>query len=60
MSLDEIQRRHIGEVLDITGGRISGPGGAAELLGVKPTTLRSKMQRLGLESRKRQRGRSST
>jgi PAS domain S-box-containing protein len=60
MSLDEIQRRHIGEVLDITGGRISGPCGAADLLGVKPTTLRSKMERLGLEPRKEHGGRSST
>jgi transcriptional regulator with GAF, ATPase, and Fis domain len=30
------------------GGRVSGPGGAAELLGVKPTTLYSRLRRMGL------------
>jgi transcriptional regulator with GAF, ATPase, and Fis domain len=47
MSLDEAQRRQIQKALEVSGGRISGPGGAAELLGMKPTTLRSRMQRLG-------------
>jgi transcriptional regulator with GAF, ATPase, and Fis domain len=46
--LDEVQRSHIEAVLRHTGGRISGPGGAAELLGLKPTTLRSRMERLGV------------
>ena len=31
-----------------TDGRVSGPGGAAELLGVPPTTLYSRLQKLGL------------
>ncbi len=39
MSLDEAQRRHIVKVLEAAGGRIRGAGGAAELLGMKPTTL---------------------
>jgi len=51
LSLDEIQRRHIRRVLAMTSGRISGRGGAAELLGLKPTTLRSRMERLGLDPR---------
>jgi transcriptional regulator with GAF, ATPase, and Fis domain len=46
-----VQRRHIRRVLEMTSGRISGPGGAAELLGLKPTTLRSRMERLGLNPR---------
>ena len=34
--------------LDAAGWKVSGPGGAAELLGLKPTTLRSRMQALAL------------
>jgi formate hydrogenlyase transcriptional activator len=52
VSLDEAQRRHIARALEAADGRIAGPGGAAELLSLKPTTLRSKMQRLGLDSRR--------
>jgi transcriptional regulator with GAF, ATPase, and Fis domain/tetratricopeptide (TPR) repeat protein len=47
-SLDEVQRRYIKHVLEITGGRISGPGGAAEILGMKRTTLQARMRRLGI------------
>ncbi len=60
MTLDEAQRRHILKVLDAAGGRIRGTGGAAELLGMKPTTLRSRMQRLGLDPRRLRDDRSST
>jgi PAS domain S-box-containing protein len=59
MSLDDAQRRQIEKALGAADGRISGPGGAAELLGVKPTTLRSKMQNLGLDPRRFRNGRSS-
>jgi PAS domain S-box-containing protein len=52
LSMDEIQRRHILKVLELSGGRIRGSGGAAELLGLKPTTLRSRMQRLGLDPKR--------
>jgi len=52
LSMDEVQRRHILKVLETAGGRIRGPGGAAELLDLKPTTLRSRMQRLGLDPRR--------
>ncbi len=48
-SLDEAQRRHIQKVLKSVRGRISGPGGAAELLGLRPSTLRSRMIRLGMD-----------
>jgi len=35
--------------LDQTGWRIRGPGGAAALLGLKPTPLESRIKKLGLE-----------
>ena len=45
-SLDSAEREHILNVLRETGGRLSGPDGAARRLGLKRTTLHSKMQRL--------------
>jgi len=48
MSLSELQARHIRAVLASTKGRVRGPGGAAERLGLKPTTLESRMSRLGI------------
>jgi transcriptional regulator with GAF, ATPase, and Fis domain len=47
--LRDVERAHIRQVLDSTRGRIRGRGGAAEILDVKPTTLYSLMQRLGIE-----------
>ena len=40
---------NIRSALEASGGKVSGPGGAAEKLGVKPTTLYSRIQRLGLK-----------
>jgi transcriptional regulator with GAF, ATPase, and Fis domain len=48
ISLDDVQRRHILEVLERTGWRISGPRGAAALLGIKPTTLEYRIGKLGI------------
>jgi len=48
-TLDEVDRRHIQAVLTKTGWRISGPNGAAEILGLKRTTLQSKMKKLGIQ-----------
>ncbi len=48
----EMQRRgrdNLIATLRLTQGRIYGPGGAAELLGVKPTTLTARIKKLGLE-----------
>ena len=45
-TLESAEREHIVRVLRETGGLISGPTGAARKLGVKRTTLQSKMQRL--------------
>jgi transcriptional regulator with GAF, ATPase, and Fis domain len=47
-SLDDAQRAHIARVLAATEGRIYGPGGAAEILGLPPSTLQSRMKKLGL------------
>jgi transcriptional regulator with GAF, ATPase, and Fis domain/tetratricopeptide (TPR) repeat protein len=47
-ALDEIQRRYIQRVLAKTNGKISGKGGAAEILKMKYSTLYAKMKKLGL------------
>jgi formate hydrogenlyase transcriptional activator len=47
--LRDVEEAHIVQVLKSTHGRIRGKGGAAEILGLKPTTLYSRMQRLGIE-----------
>ncbi|SEU16468.1 sigma 54-interacting transcriptional regulator [Stigmatella erecta] len=47
-TLARVQREHILRVLSLTKGRIYGPGGAAELLGLKPSTLQSRMKKLGI------------
>jgi len=49
LSLDEAMQRHIESVLSAVSGRIEGAGGAAELLGINPHTLRSRMRRLGID-----------
>jgi formate hydrogenlyase transcriptional activator len=50
-SLERTEREHIIRVLRETGGLISGPNGAAQRLGLRRTTLQSKMQRLGITHR---------
>jgi hypothetical protein len=47
-TLADTQRGAILRALRATGGRVSGRGGAAEILGLKPTTLESRIRRLGL------------
>ncbi|MFY9980601.1 MAG: sigma 54-interacting transcriptional regulator [Candidatus Sulfotelmatobacter sp.] len=47
-SLERAEREHIIRILRETGGMISGRTGAASRLGLKRTTLQSKMQRLGI------------
>ncbi len=51
VSLEEMERRYIRDVLRRTGGRIYGRGGAAEALGLKPTTLQSRLRKLGIDRR---------
>jgi len=45
-ALEDIERDHIIRVLRETKGKIGGPGGAAERLGMNRTTLNSRMQKL--------------
>ena len=52
LELDVVNARHIAHVLDMTGGKIHGPGGAAEILGLNPSTLRTKMKKLGIPFKK--------
>ena len=47
-NLDEAMARHIQEALKHTQGKIHGPGGAAELLGINPMTLRHRLRKLGI------------
>ncbi|HEU5171541.1 MAG TPA: sigma 54-interacting transcriptional regulator [Gemmatimonadales bacterium] len=48
-TLEDLERRHIVQVLEQTGWRVSGPKGAAQLLGLKPTTLEARMKKLGVQ-----------
>jgi transcriptional regulator with GAF, ATPase, and Fis domain len=47
-TMDDLQRRYITHVLEKTGGRIYGPNGAAEILGMKRSTLYTRMYKLGI------------
>ncbi len=49
LMLEDVERRHISKVLDQTGWKIRGTKGAAEILGLKPTTLEARMKKLGIE-----------
>ena len=46
--LEDVQREHIRSVLEEAGWRIRGTGGAAEQLGLRPTTLETRMVKLGV------------
>jgi DNA-binding NtrC family response regulator len=48
LKLDEVMSRHIRRVLDVTGGKVHGKGGAAVILGINPSTLRNRMNQLGI------------
>ncbi|HOX47377.1 MAG TPA: sigma-54 dependent transcriptional regulator [Myxococcota bacterium] len=48
VTLAEAERRYVGRVLEHTGGRVTGAGGAAEILGLKPSTLNFRIRKLGL------------
>jgi len=48
-TLEAVEREYIRRVLALVGGRIYGQGGAATLLGLKPSTLQSRMKKLGIE-----------
>jgi transcriptional regulator with GAF, ATPase, and Fis domain len=48
-NLEDVERKHMVAVLERTGWRIAGQGGAAEVLGLKRTTLQAKMKKLGIK-----------
>jgi transcriptional regulator with GAF, ATPase, and Fis domain len=52
LNMDAHMAAHIRRVLGMTGGKIHGPGGAGEILGVNPNTLRYRMKKLGIPFKK--------
>jgi DNA-binding NtrC family response regulator len=46
LNLDAVTSNHIRRILEMTNGRVHGKGGAAELLGINPSTLRYRMNQL--------------
>jgi DNA-binding NtrC family response regulator len=48
LKLEVVERNHIIDVLGKTSWRVSGQKGAANLLGLKPSTLESRMKKLGI------------
>ncbi len=48
-TLDDVEREYIETIAESTGWRISGTRGAAEILGMKATTLESRMKKLGIK-----------
>jgi formate hydrogenlyase transcriptional activator len=51
LTMDDAERRHIMEALDASNWVVGGPTGAASMLGMKRSTLQSRMQKLGIERR---------
>jgi formate hydrogenlyase transcriptional activator len=47
-SLEEVERSHVRRVLETTRWRIRGQCGAAQILGLKPTTLEARIKKLGI------------
>jgi len=50
-TLEGVEREYIIRVLENTGWRIEGPYGAARILGLNPSTLRTRMLKLGIQRR---------
>ena len=48
LNLDEAMSQHIRRVLEMTKGKVHGKGGAAEVLGINSSTLRNRMNQLGI------------
>jgi len=48
-NLDLLISNHIKSVVKRTNGKVHGPGGAAEILGVNPSSLRNKMKKYGIK-----------
>jgi transcriptional regulator with GAF, ATPase, and Fis domain len=54
VTLEAYEKEYILEALLRTQGKIYGKGGAASILGLKPSTLQSRMKKLGISRPKRQ------
>jgi formate hydrogenlyase transcriptional activator len=52
MTLKQVEKEHILKILETTGWKVSGKNGAAENLGLKPTTLEARMKKLGIERKR--------
>jgi len=50
--MNETMRNHITGILAPARGRIEGTGGAAEILDIKPSTLRARIKKLGIRIEK--------
>ena len=48
LTLEEMERQHIRDILEQTNWRVSGEKGAAKILGLNPTTLEARMKKLGI------------
>ena len=48
-TLEEMEKEYILRILDDTGWRIDGHKGAAKILGLNPSTLRTRMAKLGIQ-----------
>jgi transcriptional regulator with GAF, ATPase, and Fis domain len=55
--LDEAMALHIQDALEVAMGKVNGPGGAAELLGIHPNTLRNRMNKLRISYGRRKKER---
>jgi transcriptional regulator with GAF, ATPase, and Fis domain len=51
-TLEEVERDYIVRTLEKTGWRIEGKSGAATVLGLNPSTLRTRMLKLGIQRRR--------
>jgi transcriptional regulator with GAF, ATPase, and Fis domain len=47
-TIEDVERKHVLSILEMTGWRVRGKDGAAEILGLRPTTLTSRMAKLGI------------
>jgi len=47
--LETVMKSHIRRTLDYCNGKVGGPGGAAEILGLHPSTLRNRMKKMGIQ-----------
>jgi formate hydrogenlyase transcriptional activator len=50
-TMESVEREHLRRVLASTRGRVSGPRGAASILGINPNTLRSRLAKLGVNAK---------